>query len=151
MKPTAVISDIKSLKKQINPQNNDGEYIPNSYLGLRIDNNRIYYKDKLEPLKFRDGSKEMMLIVHLIQQKEKPSHRDDLMDVLGLTARKNKRKKKFNMYDNDNIRGPQPNIRKRNLDKLRHIIGVVSNKLSDVNITIIKTEKRCILLSKSDK
>ena len=92
----------------------------------------------------------MKLVKYLIKQKTKPSHRDDLMDVIGLTAKKKKRKK-FNMYDNDTTRGPQPNIRKRNLDKLRHIITVVSNKLSDVKLTIIKTEKRCILLQKLDK
>ena len=92
----------------------------------------------------------MKLVKYLIKEKTKPSHRDDLMDVIGLTAKKKKRKK-FNMYDNDTIRGPQPNIRKRSLDKLRHIITVVSNKLSDVKLTIIKTEKRCILLQKLDK
>ena len=146
-----ILQKLNALEIQAKPQNEDEEDDPNSYLGLRIENKKIYYKDDAKPLQFREGSKEMKLVKHLIKQKEKPSHRDDLMDVLGLTAKKNKRKKKFNMYDNDTIRGPQPNIRKRNLDKLRKLIKVVSDKLSDVKLTIIKTEKRCILLQKLDK
>ena len=145
-----ILEKLNVLEVKANFRNDDGEDGPNSYLGLRIENKKIYYENKTIPLPFREGSKEMKLVKYLIKQKTKPSHRDDLMDVIGLTAKKKKRKK-FNMYDNDTTRGPQPNIRKRNLDKLRHIITVVSNKLSDVKLTIIKTEKRCILLQKLDK
>ena len=145
-----ILEKLNALEVKADFQSDDGEDEPNSYLGLRIENKKIYYEDKTIPLPFREGSKEMKLLKHLIKQKTKPSHRDDLMDVLGLTAKKKKRKK-FNMYDNDTIRGPKSNIRKRNLDKLRHIIKVVSNKLSDVKLKIIKTEKRCILLQKLDK
>lgn len=145
-----ILEKLNALEVKADSQSDDGEDEPNSYLGLRIENKKIYYEDKTIPLPFREGSKEMKLVKYLIKQKTKPSHRDDLMDVIGLTAKKKKRKK-FNMYDNDTTRGPQPNIRKRNLDKLRHIITVVSNKLSDVKLTIIKTEKRCILLQKLDK
>lgn len=145
-----ILEKLNALEVKTDSQSDDGEDEPNSYLGLRIENKKIYYEDKTIPLPFREGSKEMKLLKHLIKQKTKPSHRDDLMDMLGLTAKKKKRKK-FNMYDNDTIRGPKSNIRKRNLDKLRHIIKVVSNKLSDVKLKIIKTEKRCILLQKLDK
>ena len=145
-----ILEKLNVLEVKANFRNDDGEDGSNSYLGLRIENKKIYYENKTIPLPFREGSKEMKLVKYLIKQKTKPSHRDDLMDVIGLTAKKKKRKK-FNMYDNDTTRGPQPNIRKRNLDKLRHIITVVSNKLSDVKLTIIKTEKRCILLQKLDK
>lgn len=145
-----ILEKLNVLEVKANFRNDDGEDDSNSYLGLRIENKKIYYENKTIPLPFREGSKEMKLVKYLIKQKTKPSHRDDLMDVIGLTAKKKKRKK-FNMYDNDTTRGPQPNIRKRNLDKLRHIITVVSNKLSDVKLTIIKTEKRCILLQKLDK
>lgn len=145
-----ILEKLNALEVKADSQSDDGEDEPNSYLGLRIENKKIYYEDKTIPLPFREGSKEMKLLKHLIKQKTKPSHRDDLMDILGLTAKKKKRKK-FNMYDNDTIRGPKSNIRKRNLDKLRHIIKVVSNKLSDVKLKIIKTEKRCILLQKLDK
>lgn len=148
-----ILEKLNALEVKANSQSNDGEDDSNSYLGLRIENKKIYYEDKTIPLPFRENSKEMKLITHLIKQKQKPSHRDDLMDVVGFTSKKNKkkRKKKNNMYYKDNNCGPQPNVRERNLDKLRHIIGVVSDKLSEVNLTIIKTEKRCILLSKSDK
>lgn len=145
-----ILEKLNVLEVKANFRNDDGEDDSNSYLGLRIENKKIYYENKTIPLPFREGSKEMKLVKYLIKQKTKPSHRDDLMDVIGLTAKKKKRKK-FNIYDNDTTRGPQPNIRKRNLDKLRHIITVVSNKLSDVKLTIIKTEKRCILLQKLDK
>ncbi len=145
-----ILEKLNVLEVKANFRNDDSEDDSNSYLGLRIENKKIYYENKTIPLPFREGSKEMKLVKYLIKQKTKPSHRDDLMDVIGLTAKKKKRKK-FNMYANDTIRGPQPNIRKRNLDKLRHIITVVSNKLSDVKLTIIKTEKRCILLQKLDK
>ncbi|WP_428059587.1 hypothetical protein [Candidatus Avelusimicrobium faecicola] len=145
-----ILEKLNVLEVKANFRNDDSEDDSNSYLGLRMENKKIYYENKTIPLPFREGSKEMKLVKYLIKQKTKPSHRDDLMDVIGLTAKKKKRKK-FNMYDNDTTRGPQPNIRKRNLDKLRHIITVVSNKLSDVKLTIIKTEKRCILLQKLDK
>ena len=145
-----ILEKLNVLEVKANFRNDDGEDDSNSYLGLRIENKKIYYENKTIPLPFREGSKEMKLVKYLIKQQTKPSHRDDLMDVIGLTAKKKKRKK-FNIYDNDTTRGPQPNIRKRNLDKLRHIITVVSNKLSDVKLTIIKTEKRCILLQKLDK
>ena len=145
-----ILEKLNVLEVKANFRNDDGEDDSNSYLGLRIENKKIYYENKTIPLPFREGSKEMKLVKYLIKQKTKPSHRDDLIDVIGLTAKKKKRKK-FNMYDNDTIRGPQPNIRKRNVDRLRHIITVVSNKLSDVKLTIIKTEKRCILLQKLDK
>lgn len=145
-----ILEKLNVLEVKANFRNDDSDDDSNSYLGLRMENKKIYYENKTIPLPFREGSKEMKLVKYLIKQKTKPSHRDDLMDVIGLTAKKKKRKK-FNMYDNDTTRGPQPNIRKRNLDKLRHIITVVSNKLSDVKLTIIKTEKRCILLQKLDK
>lgn len=145
-----ILEKLNVLEVKANFRNDDGEDDSNSYLGLRIENKKIYYENKTIPLPFREGSKEMKLVKYLIKQKTKPSHRDDLIDVIGLTAKKKKRKK-FNMYDNDTTRGPQPNSRKRNEDKLRHIITVVSNKLSDVKLTIIKTEKRCILLQKLDK
>ena len=145
-----ILEKLNVLEVKANFKNDDVGEDSNSYLGLSIENKKIYYENKTIPLPFREGSKEMKLVKYLIKQKTKPSHRDDLMDVIGLTAKK-KKCKKFNMYDNDTTRGPQPNIRKRNLDKLRHIITVVSNKLSDVKLTIIKTEKRCILLQKLDK
>lgn len=145
-----ILEKLNVLEVKANFRNDDGEDDSNSYLGLRIENKKIYYENKTIPLPFREGSKEMKLVKYLIKQKTKPSHRDDLIDVIGLTAKKKKRKK-FNMYDNDTTRGPQPNSRKRNVDRLRHIITVVSNKLSDVKLTIIKTEKRCILLQKLDK
>ena len=83
-----ILEKLNVLEVKANFRNDDGEDDSNSYLGLRIENKKIYYENKTIPLPFREGSKEMKLVKYLIKQQTKPSHRDDLMDVIGLTAKK---------------------------------------------------------------
>lgn len=144
-----ILQEIKSLKEQINPQNNDDEDGPNSYLGLRIEDEEIYYKDKPEPLKFRPKSKEIKLVSFLIERKGKPVSQKRTIRRLGLTHKQNK--EGTEAYRDERKSVSKKSARERNSDKLRHIIRVVSSKLSEVNLTIIKTDEDCIILKKVEK
>lgn len=144
-----ILEKLNVLEVKADFQSDDGEDGPNSYLGLRIEDEEIYYKDKPEPLKFRPKSKEMKLVSFLIKRQGRPASQKKLIKTVGLTSRSNK--KGNDIYGNEEKRGPKPKSDKRIADKLRHIISVVSKKLSDVNLTIIKTDEGCIILKKVEK
>lgn len=144
-----ILEKLNALEVKADFQSDDGEDGPNSYLGLRIEDEEIYYKDKPEPLKFRPKSKEMKLVSFLIKRQGRPASQKKLIKTVGLTSRSNK--KGNDIYGNEEKRGPKPKSDKRIADKLRHIISVVSKKLSDVNLTIIKTDEGCIILKKVEK